>query len=199
MRVVVAVAALAAALAVPAVLFVARGSDEIAFRGNRAPDGFTLPRFALHDDEGRTVQSSGLRGKAVAVTFLDAQCTDACPLIAAQVGQAVRALGGDRSSVEALAISVDPVEDTAAQIDAFLRRYRAKGELRYLDGTLAELRPLWRAFQIAASADTGSSNMHSAPVRVYDREGRWRSTLSPGADLTPANLEHDLRAALKAS
>jgi hypothetical protein len=37
--------------------------------------------------------------------------------------------------------------------------------------------------------------MHSAPVRVYDGRGRWRSTLHPGVDLTPANLAHDLRLA----
>jgi hypothetical protein len=37
--------------------------------------------------------------------------------------------------------------------------------------------------------------MHSAPVRVYDAEGRWRSTLNAGVDLTPANLAHDLRLA----
>jgi protein SCO1/2 len=129
------------------------------------------------------------------VTFLDVQCTDACPVIAAQIGQAVQALGEDRGGIEALAISVDPVRDTAAGIDAFLRRYRAKGALRYLDGTVAELRPVWKAFAIAASHDTGNSNMHSAPVRVYDGRGRWRSTLHPGVDLTPANLAHDLRLA----
>jgi protein SCO1/2 len=199
MKVLVAIGALAAALAVPAVLLLARGGDEVEFRGSRAPDGFTLPAFALRDDNGRTVRSDALRGKAVAVTFLDAQCTEACPVIAAQVGQAMRALGEDRTKIEALAVSVDPVHDTSAQIDTFLRRYRAKGELRYLDGTVAQLRPLWKEFAVAASQDTGNSNMHSAPVRVYDGEGRWRSTLNPGADLSPANLIHDLQAALESS
>jgi protein SCO1 len=145
------------------------------------------------------VRSSDLRGKAVAVTFLDAQCTEACPIIAAQVGQAVRALGDERSDYDALAISVDPIRDTPAKIDAFLKRYRAKGDLRYLDGSVAELRPLWNAFAVAAVPDTGNPNLHSAPVRIYDGNGRWRSTLSAGVDLTPANLVHDLREARHAS
>lgn len=199
MKVLVTLAALAVVLAVPAVLLLGRGGDEVEFRGSRAPDGFALPTFALRDDQGRTVRSEALRGKAVAVTFLDAQCTDACPVIAAQVGQAMRSLRRERTKFAALAISVDPVGDTPAQIDAFLRRYRAKSELRYLDGTVAELRPLWRKFAVAASEDTGNSNLHSAPVRVYDGEGRWRSTLNAGADLTPANLVHDLQAALTTS
>jgi protein SCO1 len=189
------VVALLAALAIPVGFLLSRGEDGADFRGNEAPEGFTVAPFELPDDEGRVVRSAELRGKALAVTFLDTQCTEACPLIAAQMGQALRALGDDRSEVEALAISVDPIRDTPARIEAFLRRYRAKGELRYLDGTVAELRPVWKAFAVAASHDTGNSNMHSAPVRVYDREGRWRSTLHSGVDLTPANLAHDLRVA----
>jgi protein SCO1/2 len=195
MRLAFLLAALVAALAIAGGLLLSRGGEGPDFRGNRPPEGLTLPAFELRDDEGRMVRSADLRGKALAVTFLDVQCTDACPIIAAQIGQAVRALGGDRNEVEALAISVDPIRDTPAGIDAFLRRYRAKGALRYLDGTVAELRPVWKAFAVAASHDTGDSNMHSAPVRVYDGEGRWRSTLHPGLDLTATNLAHDLKQA----
>jgi cytochrome oxidase Cu insertion factor (SCO1/SenC/PrrC family) len=61
---------------------------------------------------------------------------------------------------------------------------------------VAELRPVWRGFQVSSSLDSGDSNMHSAPVRVYDPEGRWRSTLHAGVDLTAASLAHDLREAL---
>jgi protein SCO1/2 len=193
------VAALLAALAIPAALLLTRGDDGPDFRGSTPAAALGLPNFALEDDEGREVRSAELRGKAVAVTFLDARCTDACPIIAAQIGQAVRALGKDRGDFEALAITTDPLRDTPAEIDAFLNRFRAKGEVRYLDGTVAELRPLWQAFSVLAAYDTGQANMHSAPVRIYDREGRWRSTLSAGVDLTPANLVHDLREARDAS
>jgi protein SCO1/2 len=196
-RIAIVLAALVTALAILAGLLLARAGGEADFRGSRPPEGLTLPVFELRDDEGRMVRSEDLRGKALAVTFLDVECTDACPIIAAQIGQAVRALGGDRNEVEALAISVDPIRDTQTGIDEFLRRYRAKGALRYLDGTVAELRPVWKAFLVAASHDTGDSNMHSAPVRVYDGEGLWRSTLHPGLDLTATNLAHDLRQASK--
>jgi cytochrome oxidase Cu insertion factor (SCO1/SenC/PrrC family) len=194
-RLVIVLVALVAALTIPAGLLLARGDEEADFRGSRPAASLTLPEFSLEDDEGQEVRSAELRGKALAVTFLDVRCTEACPIIAAQIGQALRALGNDRRQVEALAISVDPVRDTAAGIDAFLRRYRAKGALRYLDGTVAQLRPVWRGFSVLAAHDTGEPNMHSAPVRVYDGDGRWRSTLHSGVDLTPANLAHDLRLA----
>jgi cytochrome oxidase Cu insertion factor (SCO1/SenC/PrrC family) len=184
--------ALLAALAVVLGFVIARGGEEDDFRGSEPPPDLTMPPF----DVGG-IDSEGLRGKAVAVTFLDTQCTDACPVAAAQIGRAVDLLAGDRAKVAVLAFSVDPAGDTPASIERFLRRFRALGRIRYVDGTVAEFRPLWRAFGVLPSVDTGSSNMHSVPVRVYDRDGRWRSTLHPGVDLTPANLAHDLEAALK--
>src|SRR5262245_7866385 len=195
MKLLAVLGGLAVVLAVALGLLLARGESgsAAAFRGSRPPDGITLPSFALRDQDGRTVRSDDLRGKAVAVTFLDSECTDACPIIAAQIGQAVRTLDG--ADVEAVAVTVDPVGDTPKRIGTFLRRYRAQHELRYLDGPVSELRPVWKDFAVLPSMDTGSSNIHSAPVRIYDTEGRWRSTLTPGADLTTANLAHDLREA----
>ena len=196
MRLAVLVAALVAASAFAAAAFLLRPGESPDFRGSRPPNALMLPGFALRDDAGRLVRADELRGKAVAVTFLDVRCTESCPVIAAQVGQALRTMGDRRREVEALAITVDPVHDTARRIDAFLRRYRAKGELRYLDGTVEDLAPVWRAFSVLSAEASGSPNMHSAPVRVYDREGRWRSTLHAGVDLTPANLAHDIALAL---
>lgn len=183
------VAALLGALAVVLGFVLTRGSDEVDFRGSQPPEGLEMPGAAYS-------VAPELQGKAAAVTFLDTQCTEACPIIAAQIGEAIRLLGDDRSRVLAVAFSVDPVNDTPARISSFLARYRTQDELRYVDGPVAELRPVWKGFKILPSADTGNSNMHSAPVRVYDADGRWRSTLHPGVDLTPANLAHDLEAAL---
>jgi len=190
-RIAVLVATLLGALAVVLGFVLTRGGGEQDFRGSQPPEGLTMPDFRVGE-----LTSESLRGKAVAVTFLDTQCTEACPIIAAQVGEAIRALVEDRSRVVALAFSVDPVNDTPARISSFLARYRAQGELRYVDGPVAELRPVWKGFKVLPSLDTGSSNMHSAPVRIFDVEGRWRSTLHPGVDLTAANLAHDLEAAL---
>ena len=188
MRLALLVAALLGALAVVLGFLLTRGGDGADFRGSRPPEGLEMPAAAY------TVAPE-LRGKAAAVTFLDTQCTEACPIVAAQIGRAIRLLGDERSRVLAVAFSVDPVNDTPARIRTFLARFRAEEELRYVDGSVAELRPVWSSFKILPSADTGDSNMHSAPVRVYDPEGRWRSTLHPGVDLTPANLAHDLREA----
>jgi protein SCO1/2 len=168
------------------------------YRGSIPPVERELPEFALPDESGRLVSSTSLHGRAVAVTFLDSQCREACPVIAGQVARALDLLDQDeRERVVAVAVTTDPAEDTPAAARRFLRRYGAQGKLRYLLGSEATLRPVWRAFQVLPSADTGSDDMHSAPVRVYDRDGIWVATQHAGADLSAEALAHDLRLAAR--
>jgi protein SCO1/2 len=198
MRIALILVVLAAALAIPAGIVFARGNDEADFRGSTPPVDLALPYFNLRDQHGNLIRTTDFQGKTVAVTFLDAECTDACPIIAAQLSQAMQTLGGDKAGVQAVAFSVDPVRDTPKQVSTFLRRYKATNTIHYLNGTLTELKPLWDAFSVVPSYNT-DSNIHSAPVRIYDKKGRWRSTLNAGADLTTANLTHDLREAMSKS
>ena len=187
-------------MAVVLALMLTRGGETADFRGSEPPDGLMMPAFAVGSGNGARVSSDDLKGRAVAITFLDTQCREACPVIAAHMAQALRTIeADDRKRVVALAITVDPNGDTPQRIEAFLRRYRALDLIRYVDGSVAELRLVWDSFDVLASHDTGESNMHSAPVRVYDPDGRWRSTLHAGVDLTGPNLAHDLRMALSAT
>ena len=168
------------------------------YRGSEPPGEMKLPRFALRDYTGELVRSDDVRGKVVVLTFLDSQCEDACPVIAHEVGRTVDALTpAERGSVEAIAISTDPAEDTPASIRRFLGRQQALGKLRFLDGEVRQLRRLWSALRVLSSLESGKDDLHSAPVRVYDRRGVWVTTQHPGVDLTPDNLAHDIRVALR--
>jgi protein SCO1/2 len=126
-------AALAAAAVAVAVALFAFGGEEESYRGSRPPEGVELPAFSLPNERGEIVDSNDLGDKVLAVTFLDSQCTEACPVIASAVGQALDRLPDDhREDVAALAFSVDPAEDTRQAVRAFLERHRVLGELRYL-------------------------------------------------------------------
>ena len=196
-----AAAALAlAALAIGSVIATrTTGVEDAAqgYRGSPAAVSSPLPDFALRDQDGRVVRSAELRGKVTLLTFLDTQCTEACPIIAAQVARTLDRLTPDeRAHVAAIAISADPKEDTPASIRAFLRRNHAERQLRYLSAPQDTLRPVWQAAQILPSADTDDDDTHSAPVRIYGRDGRWIATQHVGADLSLDNLAHDIRLAL---
>lgn len=194
----VVAAVVAAAAAVPLVLWLApRAPDAASFRGSQPPVRITLPEFELRDHGGEPLRSSALGGRVAVVTFLETQCRQACPIIADQIREGARRLTPDeRGRVAFLAVSTHPGDDTPASVGEFLRRHRVRGTLRYLVGTESELRPVWKAFQVLAAADSGNPDIHSAPVRIYDRDGVWVSTLHPGVDLSPDNLVHDIRAAL---
>jgi protein SCO1 len=187
------------AAAVPVGLLAFRGDDESGgdFRGSRPPPGIELPELALADQDGDVVRTEDVRGKVALVTFLDTQCQESCPLIASAIADGLERLTPEeRGRVVALAISVDPAEDTPASVRRFLASRDAEDALRYVVAPEVELRPLWEEFGVLPSADTGSDDLHSAPVRIYDPSGVWAATLHAGADLTPQNLVHDVRVAL---
>lgn len=172
------------------------GPDQGAYRGSEPPARIAMPDFALRDYEGRAFGSDDLLGRVVLLTFLDAQCKESCPVIAAQVAQTFARMDPKlRAEVTAVAISSDPDEDTSAAVRSFLRRTRAEGELRYLTRPVSEIKRLWGEFQILSSFEAGTDDMHSAPVRIYDAAGVWVSTLHAGVDLTDENLLHDLQVA----
>jgi protein SCO1/2 len=167
--------------------------------GERAAGWYPLAALALHDVvSGRLVQTADLRDRVVLVTFLDTDCQEQCPIIAGEIGRALAYLSErERARTTALAISVNPTIDTPAKVERFLQRHHVLGELVYLGGPIASLRPIWRAFQIVSAYETGDADTHSAAVRVFDPQGIWVSTLHAGVDLSPVNLAHDIATALR--
>lgn len=172
--------------------------SEGPYRGSEPPDGIRVPDVTLPSYRGGTVSLRALEGKVLVVTFLDTKCTQSCPIIAGEIGTALPLLSPvERRQVKALAITVDPRLDTPASIRSFLRRRHALGKLDFLIGSVTDLRPVWKAFYVLPAIDTGNADVHSADVRVFDRAGIWVSNLHVGVDLTPANLAHDIRVALR--
>ena len=143
--------------------------------------------FTLSDQDGKRVSLRALRGRVVVLTFLYTTCRDTCPLTATQIRGALDDLGHD---VPALAVSVDPANDTPEPARRFLaRRGLGDGRMRFLLGDRAQLEPVWRAYGIRPQ---GEGFEHSAYVLLIDRRGRQRIGF-PVEQLTPEGLTHDIR------
>jgi cytochrome oxidase Cu insertion factor (SCO1/SenC/PrrC family) len=169
------------------------------YHGSKPPPGVRAPDFALRSYRGELVRMRELRGKVVLVTFIDTACTEKCPIIASQVAAGLRLLPGPaRAQVVALALTVDPRVDSPRSARRFLTQRHA-AELDFLLGSAKQLRPIWKAFYVVAAPETGSSNIHSADARIFDRRGIWVSTLRPGVDMTARNVADDLLTALRRS
>ncbi len=149
--------------------------------------------FALRDQNGDLVQLAKLRGEVVVLTPLYTHCQDTCPLTAQQVRGALDDLSGaQRNDVRALALSVDPANDTADSARRFLLERRVSGYLDFLLGPRSELQPVWRDYGFAPQTD---KQEHNSYVVLIDKRGRQRVGF-PVDYLTPEDLAHDIRVLL---
>ena len=179
-------------LALGAILLAAGGDDDAdpvaadnAFAGALMPEGLPAPDFELENQEGERVSMRSLRGQPVLVTFLYTHCEDSCPAQAQVVKGALAELD---EPVPALAVAVDPPNDTQQSARRFLVEQRVAG-LDFVLGSRAELKPLWKGFAIRPQA---IQDEHQARFTLVDKRGYQRIGF-PGEYATPELLAHDLR------
>jgi protein SCO1/2 len=156
------------------------------FAGASLPQGLSAPNFELRDQEGRRVSMRSLRGRPVVVTFLYTHCQDTCPIMAQTVRGALDDLGHD---VPALAIAVDPPNDTPQSARKFLAEQRVTGRLDFVLGSRADLRPVWDGFGVQPQRVTQE---HIAHITLVDARGVQRVGY-PASQATPERIAHDLR------
>jgi protein SCO1/2 len=183
---VTATLALVAALGVTLFGRPAARDGGVAFAGSVRPD-IPPQDFRLRDQDGRAVSLRQFRGRVVVLTFMYTTCRDTCPLTATQIRGALDDLDHD---VPALAVSVDPVNDTPTRAKKFLfQRGLGHDRMRFLLGSRGQLQPIWKAYGIQPQ---GKAFDHSAYVLLVDRHGRQRIGF-PVQQLVPEDLAHDIR------
>jgi len=160
--------------------------DNVELQGAIAPAGQPQATWVLRDQDGGRVRAAGLRGRPVILSFLYSTCKDTCPVTAQQIRGALDRLDDD---VPALAVSVDPANDTRARARAFLAKQNLTGRMSFLLGTRAQLQRVWRQYGIQPQED---GLEHSARVVVLDADGR-PAVAWPTEALTPESLAADLR------
>ncbi len=200
---------LAAALGIVAVVLVAvlllggpEGTGErqaftvspSGFAGAVSPEGARASDFRLRDEEGRPVSLRAERGRVTVLTFLYTTCEDTCPIAASQILGALDDLPGEGRDVGALAVSVDPANDTPALARKFLLGRRLTGRMHFALGSRGQLRPVWDAYGILPQGQdpTSPDFDHSARVELIDKRG-FRRVGFPLDQLSPEALAHDIR------
>jgi protein SCO1/2 len=155
------------------------------FEGARIPAGVRAPDFDLKDEQGDPITMRQFRGKPVVVTFLYTHCQDTCPATAQQVRGALDQLGHD---VPAIAISVDPANDTEESARAFLSEQNTLGRIHFVLGTRAQLKPLWDTYAIHPQS---AREEHQARLVLVGKDGLQRVGF-PLQETTPDLIAHDL-------
>ena len=165
---------------------------------------YPLSNFTLIDQYGRVVTLQSLRGKVVALTFLDPVCVSDCPLIAQEFRAADQMLGSAARNAEFIAVVVNPVYRSRAYLTAFDRQEGLDhlANWRFLTGSTAQLRRIWHTLGVLVAYSTGGSMIaHNDIAYVIDAQGRARFILNtdpgPGTQATRSSTSAVLANAVR--
>lgn len=181
-------------------------------------DAVPSPEFNLVDQRGDEVSLEGLRGKAIALTFIYTNCPDICLLTAQNLRAAYEAVPtGERDQVALVAITVDPENDTPERLAQFSADQGLSDIPTWyaLTGDRSTLQGVWAAYGIDPGtmllrmaqkhvpssdapgeapdpADTVAILSHTDAIYVIDPHGQQRAFGRSDAD--PAALSGILAA-----
>jgi protein SCO1 len=147
------------------------------------------PAFALRDQTGTALSLADLHGRVIALTFLDTQCKNLCPLQASLLG-AVQTSVGQSVPFDIVVVSVRPDSDTPATIAAFAGAHGLSGRYYWLTGTRAELAAVWNSYGVGVQVADGDI-AHSSVIYLIDRSGYERVGFQDVPDA--AAVENDVR------
>jgi cytochrome oxidase Cu insertion factor (SCO1/SenC/PrrC family) len=154
-----------------------------AINGQPEPTDTPAAPFLLTDQSGAPVSLATLKGRTVALTFLDPVCTTDCPLIAQEFRQVDDSLGAAATKNTAfVAVVANPTYLGVQFVQAFDSQENMNmSNWYFLTGSLAQLTAVWNAYGIQVQT-TGSGGMaaHSDTTYVIDGVGHLRTIL--GAD-----------------
>jgi len=153
------------------------------------PHSVAAPGFTLRDQRGAMISLPDLRGRVVALTFLDTQCLQLCPLQANLLGSVQSDLG-PRAPFSVVVVSVRPEADTPANIAAFADAHGLKSGFYWLTGPRPQLVDVWNSYGVGVLVANGDL-AHSSVIYLIDRNGYERVGFAdvPAA----ASVEDDVR------
>lgn len=153
------------------------------------PRTVQAPDFVLRDQRGAMVSLSDLRGRVIALTFLDTQCLNLCPLQASLLGS-VQGNLGPRAPFSVVVVSVRPEADTPANIATFANAHGLKAGFYWLTGTRPQLADVWNSYGVGVQVANGDL-AHSSVIFLIDRVGYERVGFADVPEA--ASVEGDVR------
>jgi protein SCO1/2 len=142
------------------------------------PNTMPAPELGIRDQQSHPVSVGELRGRVVAVTFLDSHCRQLCPIAADQLAQVQQALGR-QSPLSLVVVSVAPGTDTPDSIRSFAAAHGWVGDWHWLAGTQAQLAPVWKAYSVDVKP-APTEILHTAVLYLVDRNGFTRAGFVSG-------------------
>jgi len=143
--------------------------------------------FTLIDSQGQPFASARLAGRPYAIFFGFTHCPDVCPTTLARLVRLRRQMGSDEA-FQIVFVTVDPERDGPAEVGRYAGLFGAP--VIGLTGSPQQTARVKKDFGIF-SEKVGSGGDytvdHTASVLLFDRNGRFESTIAPD-ETDPAAL-----------
>jgi protein SCO1/2 len=111
------------------------------------------PAFALRDQAGKPITLASLHGRPAIVAFIDPVCRNLCPLEAKVLNDVVSGFpAASRPTV--VAVSVNPWNQTTADLRQDAAKWHLVPQWRWALGTYPALSKVWQKYSIAVQVHT---------------------------------------------
>ncbi|MSP60163.1 MAG: SCO family protein [Myxococcales bacterium] len=164
---------------------------------SRLPVLSTLPDFRLTDENGQPFEKKQLAGKVWVASFIFTRCPTACPLLSAKMEKIQKRTRNLGRAFHLVSFSVDPENDTPAELHAYARRFHANPRgWTFVTGPLDAMQAaVVKGFKIAMvkepiaapeAADGGATGffdiIHGEHLVLCDQQGRIRGYFEASDD-----------------
>ena len=129
------------------------------------------PDFKLVNQFGQPMSLSQFRGKVVMLAFEDSECTTICPLTTQSMVLAKELLGKAGNSVQLLGVDANPDAIDVSNVRDYSRVHNMTNQWDFLTGSLAQLKSVWKSYNIAVQIESGEID-HTPALYMIDQQGR---------------------------
>jgi protein SCO1/2 len=136
--------------------------------------------FTLVGSDGKPFSSARLNGKPYALYFGFTRCGDVCPTTLSRIVKLRKEMGGE-DKFEIVFVTIDPTYDGPKEVGQYAELFNSP--IIGLTGSQSRIDKVKKQFGIYAqpqpNAPMGQEMMHSAIVLLFDREGKFVTTIAP--------------------
>jgi cytochrome oxidase Cu insertion factor (SCO1/SenC/PrrC family) len=131
----------------------------------------SAPAVNLVNQFGQPMSLGQFRGKVVLLSFEDSECTTVCPLTTQSMVLAKEMLGKAGSSVQLLGVDANPDAIKVSDVMAYSRVHGMINQWDFLTGSAAQLKSVWKSYNIAVQIESGQID-HTPALYVVDQQGK---------------------------
>ena len=136
--------------------------------------------FTLIGADGKPFSSAQLLGKPYAIYFGFTRCVDVCPTTLSRMVRLRNDIGGP-AKLSIVFVTIDPAHDGPKEVGQYAELFNSP--IIGLTGTPAEIDKVKKQYGIYAQPSAhptpGKEMMHSAIVLLFDRQGKFVTTIAP--------------------